>query len=85
MNRYSIPYIILLIVTLIFAFQNMAPASIRFLAWSLTGSQSLIIIVTFFSGVLTGILLLASRLYSKNRELKNFKKEFMEKGKVEKQ
>lgn len=85
MNRYSIPYIILLIVTLIFAFQNMEPASIRFLAWSLTGSQSLIIIVTFFGGVLTGILLLASRLYSKNRELKNFKKEFMEKGKVEKQ
>lgn len=85
MNRYSIPYIILLIVTLIFAFQNMEPASIRFIVWSLTGSQSLIIIVTFFSGVLTGILLLASRLYSKNRELKNFKREVMEKGKAEKQ
>ncbi len=85
MKQYSIFIILILFaVTLIFAFQNMEPASIRFLVWSLSGSQSLIIIITFISGLITGMLFLASRLYSKNRELKNFRKEFLEKGKVEK-
>lgn len=85
MKGYSVFFMLLLFaITLIFAFQNMEPASIRFLIWSLTGSQSLIIIITFISGLVTGMLFLLSRFYSKNRELKNIRKEFLEKGKIEK-
>lgn len=84
MKGYSVFFMLLLfVITLVFAFQNMEPASIRFLIWSLSGSQSLIIIITFISGLITGMLFLVSRLYSKNRELKNIRKEFLEKGKIE--
>ena len=82
MNRYSFFIILLLVLSLVFAFQNTQAISIRFLAWSLDGSQALIIIITFFTGLVTGALLLANRLYVKNREVKRMRKEFLETGKV---
>jgi uncharacterized integral membrane protein len=62
----------------------MEPASIKFLVWSINGSQSLIIIITFFSGFLTGVLLLANQVYAKNREVKKMRKDFLATGKIEK-
>ena len=81
--RYSIIVIILLILSLIFAFQNTQAISLKFLFWSFDGSEAFIIILTLFAGLIIGILLMAQRLYIKNKEVKNMRKQFLEIGKIE--
>ncbi len=75
MNRTYIAIIFILVLALIFAFQNTEPISIKFLAWHINGSQALIILSIFFLGYLGGWLLGMSSYWRKNRELRTFKKQ----------
>ena len=51
-------FIVLLILITIFASQNTAAVSLYFFSSSLSGSLSLILLITFFLGLLCGILFL---------------------------
>ena len=80
--RYSL-IIILLVLSLIFAFQNTQAVSIKFLFWDFNGSQALITVLTFFVGAIMGLLIFAQRLYAKNAEVKRMRKQFLEMGKID--
>ncbi|MEO5674091.1 MAG: LapA family protein [Chitinophagales bacterium] len=75
MKRTYIAIIFILVLALIFAFQNTDPISLKFLAWQINGSQALIILSIFFIGYLGGWLLGMSSLWRKNRELRDLKKQ----------
>ena len=67
--------IILLILALIFAFQNTTSISLKFIAWQFAGSQALIIVIIFFLGLFSGWLLGLSIVWRKNREIRLLKKQ----------
>ncbi len=75
MKRTYIAIIFILVLALIFAFQNTDPISLKFLAWQINGSQALIILSIFFIGYLGGWLLGMSSIWRKNRELRDLKKQ----------
>jgi len=56
---YLIFALIIAIVAVIFALQNTMTITISFLAWEVTGSLSLVLLVTLAIGVLIGLLFLA--------------------------
>ena len=75
MRSIYIVTIILLILALIFAFQNTTSISLKFIAWQFTGSQALIIIIIFFLGLCSGWFLGLSIVWRKNREIRLLKKQ----------
>jgi uncharacterized integral membrane protein len=74
--------ILLLIIALIFTFQNTESISMRFLKWDFTGSQALIIILIFFLGFAGGWLLGLSSAWRKNREIRALKRKTDELSKI---
>lgn len=82
MRSIYIVTIILLILALIFAFQNTTSISLKFIAWQFTGSQALIIIIIFFLGLCSGWFLGLSIVWRKNREIRSLKKQVNESSKT---
>ena len=78
MNRIYLLTIILLVIALIFAFQNPNSINMKFLFWHLNGPLSLIIIVSFFIGFASGMCLLGYRLWRRNHEIKALNKKLSE-------
>ena len=74
--------ILLLIIALIYAFQNTDPIMLQFWPWSFAGPQALIIILIFFLGFLGGWLLGLSSAWRKNREIRAQKKRIDELSKM---
>ena len=56
---YLIVALLIAIVAVIFALQNTMTITISFLAWEVTGSLSLVLLVTLVIGVVIGLLFLA--------------------------
>ncbi len=56
---YLIVALLIAIVAVIFALQNTMTITISFLAWEVTGSLSLVLLVTLAIGVVIGLLFLA--------------------------
>jgi len=56
---YLIVALIIAIVAVIFALQNTMTITISFLAWEITGSLSLVLLVTLAIGVVVGLLVLS--------------------------
>jgi len=56
---YLIMALVIAIIAVIFALQNTITTTISFLAWEVTGSLSLVLLVTLAIGVLIGLLVLA--------------------------
>jgi len=56
---YLIVGLVIAIVAVIFALQNSMTITISFLAWELTGSLSLVLLVTLAIGVVIGLLVLS--------------------------
>lgn len=75
MRSTYIVTIILLILALIFAFQNTTSISLNFIAWQFAGSQALIIVIIFFLGLLSGWFLGLSIVWRKNREIRLLKRQ----------
>ena len=74
--------ILLLIIALIFAFQNTDPIVLKFWPGSFAGSQALIIILIFFLGFAGGWLLGLTSAWKKNREIRALKKKTEELSKI---
>jgi len=56
---YLIVGLVIAIIAVIFALQNTMTITISFLAWELTGSLSLVLLVTLAIGVVIGLLVLS--------------------------
>jgi uncharacterized integral membrane protein len=78
MNRIYIIAIVLLVIALIFAIQNTAPVSLRFLFWSFNGSQALVTILIFVVGFIAGWSLELRKVWSRNQQLKTIQKKLSE-------
>ncbi|MBX7108198.1 MAG: LapA family protein [Chitinophagales bacterium] len=78
MNRIYIITIILLVVALIFAIQNIATVSLGFLFWHFEGSMSLVTILIFIVGFAAGWLLEARKVWMKNSQLNAVQKKLDE-------
>ncbi|MBK9732436.1 MAG: LapA family protein [Chitinophagaceae bacterium] len=78
MNRIYIVTIILLVIALIFAIQNIATVSLHFLFWKFEGSMSLVTIVIFVVGFAGGWLLETRKVWIKNSQLKTVQKKLDE-------
>jgi lipopolysaccharide assembly protein A len=59
---YLILALVVAIIAVIFALQNTAVVTISFFAWTITGSLSLVLLVTLAIGVLIGLLVIAPSL-----------------------
>ena len=78
MQRAYLITIFLLILALIFTFQNTASISPKFLAWDFTGSLALITIIIFFVGLIGGWFMGWSSVWKKNKEIRALKKQVAE-------
>jgi len=74
MNRTYLITIFLLVIALIFAIQNTATISIKFLMWSFDGSQALMLAIILFIGFLSGWLFGLNKVWKKNSEIKALNK-----------
>jgi uncharacterized integral membrane protein len=63
------------VVSVIFALQNIAVVTISFFSWQLTGSLALILLLAITSGILIAILLLLPEFINNYLKYKNLKKE----------
>ena len=75
MQRAYIITIILLILALIFTFQNTEHVSMNFLGWTFSGSIALVTIIIFFVGLIGGWVLGFSNVWNKNKEIRTLKKQ----------
>jgi len=50
--------LILALLVTIFAVQNNADTTVKFLAWSVRGSAALVLMITLFVGIIVGVLLM---------------------------
>lgn len=78
MQRAYIITIFLLILALIFTFQNTASVSMKFLVWNFTGSVALNTIIIFFVGLTGGWLMGWSSVWNKNKQIRALKKQVAE-------
>jgi putative membrane protein len=56
---YLIVALLIAVIAVIFALQNTLPITISFFAWEVTGSLSLVLLITLAIGVVIGLLVLA--------------------------
>ncbi|MCL4531101.1 MAG: lipopolysaccharide assembly protein LapA domain-containing protein [Chloroflexi bacterium] len=56
---YLIVALVIALLAVVFALQNAMTITISFLAWTITGSLSLVLLVTLVIGVVIGLLVLA--------------------------
>lgn len=63
------------VMSVIFALQNIAVVTISFFSWQLTGSLALILLLAITSGLLIAILLLLPEFINNYFKYKNLKKE----------
>ena len=75
MQRAYIITIFLLILALIFTFQNTASTSLKFLKWDFAGSVALITLIIFFVGLIGGWFMGWSSVWKKNKEIRALKKQ----------
>ncbi|NJC95847.1 MAG: DUF1049 domain-containing protein [Anaerolineales bacterium] len=63
---YLIVALVIAVIAVIFALQNTMTVTISFLAWEVTGSLSLILLVTLAIGAVIGLLVLAPSAIKKS-------------------
>ena len=78
MQRAYIITIFLLILALIFTFQNTGSIDLKFLSWNFKGSIALITIIIFFVGLIGGWFIGWSSVWKKNKEIRMLKKQIAE-------
>ncbi len=78
----SIISILLLILLLIFAIQNVASTQLKFLFWDFNASLALVIFITLIIGILSGIVLSLSTLRKRKKIIKEKDKIIKEKDEI---
>jgi putative membrane protein len=71
---YLILALLIAIVAVIFALQNTAAITISFFMWKVTGSLSLVLLVTLAIGVLIGLLVLAPAYFKNTFQVSSHRK-----------
>jgi putative membrane protein len=66
--------LLLALVVTIFAVQNNETTDIAFLIWEAKGSLALVLMITFASGILIGLLVSAPGTFKRRRQLSDLKK-----------
>jgi putative membrane protein len=66
--------LLLALVVTIFAVQNNETTNITFLIWEAKGSLALVLMITFASGILIGLLVSAPGTFKRRRQLSDLKK-----------
>ena len=61
----TIVILVIAILAVIFAIQNVNVVAVNFLMWKLEGSLALILLLTFVSGFIVGLLVLLPRLLNR--------------------
>ena len=61
----TIVILVIAILAIIFAIQNVSVVAVNFLIWKLEGSLALILLLTFVSGFIVGLLILLPSLLRK--------------------
>ena len=62
----------------LFAFQNMADVTLKFLGWEFIWPLSFMLSITFVSGLLTGLLISLSSILKKSRQRRSDRKRLAE-------
>lgn len=75
---YVILLIVLVIAAVVFAVQNSAPVTIAFLGLSANASMSIVLVITFATGILLGMFLLLPSVWKRMRALSAQKKKTRE-------
>ena len=68
---YLIMALVIALLAVIFALQNTVTITISFLAWTVTGSLSLVLLITLAIGVVIGLLVLAPSTIKKSFTVSN--------------
>ncbi len=68
---YLIVALVIALLAVIFALQNAVTITISFLAWTVTGSLSLVLLITLAIGVVIGLLVLAPSTIKKSFTVSN--------------
>src|SRR5512138_3020496 len=71
---YLIFALLIAVIAVIFALQNTLTVTISFLAWKITGSLSLVLLVTLAIGALIGLLVLAPSAIKNTIAVSNHRK-----------
>ena len=79
---YLILALLIAIIAVIFALQNTATITISFFVWKLTGSLSLVLLVTLAIGVLIGLLFLSPSYFKNSFQVSGHRKRI---GQLEKE
>ncbi|HWP68864.1 MAG TPA: LapA family protein [Rectinemataceae bacterium] len=71
---YIVLILLVALAAIIFASQNSAPITITLFAWSISGSLSLVLIVTLVIGFALGMLVIAPSLFRRSKLSSGLKK-----------
>jgi len=71
---YLILALVIAVIAVIFALQNTATITIGFFAWQVTGSLSLVLLVTLAIGILIGLLFLAPSTVKRSFQVSGHRK-----------
>ena len=71
---YLIFALVIAVIAVIFALQNTITVTISFLAWEITGSLSLVLLITLAIGALIGLLVLAPSAIKNTIAISNHRK-----------
>jgi len=70
--------LILVVAAMIFAVQNSIPVTMTLFSWSVTGSLSLLLIITLIAGILIGVLIMAPSVFRRSVQSSNLKRKVSE-------
>lgn len=76
--KQTIIGIIIALITVLFAVQNSATVEVKFLAWSLSSSMAMLLIIVFVTGIAAGMLVLTPAMMKKNSTIKSGLKKITE-------
>ena len=68
---YLIVALVIALLAVVFALQNTMAITISFLAWTVTGSLSLVVLITLVIGIVIGLLVLAPSTIKKSFTVSN--------------
>jgi len=72
---YIIMVVLVVVAAVVFALQNSAVITISYFSWSISGSLSLLLIITLAVGFLLGVLLMVPSVFRRSRVASGLKRQ----------
>lgn len=70
--------VVIAILAVIFALQNADPITVSFLFFQVESSLALVLLLTLFTGIVLGIIVLVTRMFKMQRKISAHKKEILD-------